>query len=237
MTPFPAELLRLGPLVVTDTVVLSLLISLALLLGLRVAMSIPRAREVLEIGYDILDQQVKGLTGAEVGPLVPLILTMWLFIGVANLLGLVPAVASPTRDLGLAVALASISFLAGHIYALRTNPRAYLHHYIEPNPFLLPFNILGEVSRTIALALRLFGNMLSATLVGAIFVYLAGLLVPVPLMLLSVLTSVVQAYIFGVLTLVFAASSIEVASRPRGHGRSSDDTAAGDGVAVQGESS
>ena len=92
-------------------------------------------------------------------------------------------------------------------------PSLFLLKYLEPNPLLLPFNIIGEASRTVALALRLFGNMLSGTLVGAIFVYLAGLLIPVPLMLLSALTAVVQAYIFGVLTLVFAASSLETAGR------------------------
>ena len=86
---------------------------------------------------------------------------------------------------------------------------------MEPTPLLLPLNVIGELSRTFALALRLFGNMLSGTLVSAIVLYVAGLLVPVPLMLLSVLTSVVQAYIFGVLTLVFAASSLQSASTPK----------------------
>jgi F-type H+-transporting ATPase subunit a len=73
--------------------------------------------------------------------------------------------------------------------------------------------VIGELGRTMALALRLFGNMLSGQLVIAIVVYLAGLLVPLPLMLLSVLTGIVQAYIFGVLTLVFAASSLREAER------------------------
>ncbi len=114
----------------------------------------------------------------------------------------------------VAAALAAVSFSAGHIHALRTRGLAYLKQYIEPSPFLLPFNIIGEVSRTIALALRLFGNMLSGHLIVAIIVYVAGLLLPVPLMLLGVLTGLVQAYIFGVLTLVFAASSVrEVSTR------------------------
>jgi len=78
----------------------------------------------------------------------------------------------------------------------------------------LPFNVIGELSRTLALSLRLFGNMLSGHLIGAILVYLTGVLLPVPLMLLSVLTSVVQGYIFGVLTLVFTASSMRATLSP-----------------------
>jgi F-type H+-transporting ATPase subunit a len=124
-----------------------------------------------------------------------------------------PGVASPTRDLSLTAALALVSFSSGHIHAIRVHGVSYLRHYIEPSPFLLPFNVIGEIGRTIALALRLFGNMLSGHLVIAIVLYLAGLLLPVPLMLLGVLTGLVQAYIFGVLTLVFAASSLREAER------------------------
>lgn len=211
MIPFPHELLRAGPLVITDTMLMSLLVALVLVIGLRVAMAFEPARDVLAIVYDFLDQQVRTLTPVDVGPLVPLVLTLWLFIALANLLGVVPHLASPTRDLGVTAALAAIAFLAGHVHAIHARGLAYLRAYLDPSPILLPFNIIGELSRTIALALRLFGNMLSAALVGAIVVYLAGLLVPVPLLLLDVLTSLVQAYIFGVLTLVFAAGSLESA--------------------------
>jgi F-type H+-transporting ATPase subunit a len=211
--PFPDEILRIGTFVVTDVELASLLISVLLVVGLRLGMAFRSSREVLEVVYELLDGAVRHMTTADVRALVPLVLTQWAFIGVANLAGLLPGISSPTRDLSLAAALAAISFLAGHVLAFRALGVRYLKHYLEPNPLLLPFNIIGEASRTVALALRLFGNMLSGTLVGAIFVYLAGLLIPVPLMLLSALTAVVQAYIFGVLTLVFAASSLETAGR------------------------
>jgi len=211
MKPFPLELFRIGAFSVTDVELISLLLSLLIVLGLRLLMAFQSSREVLEVLYELLDGTVRKMTTADVGALVPLVLTQWVFIGLANLIGLVPGVLSPTRDLSLAVALAAISFVAGHVVAFRQHGLRHLRHYIEPNPLLFPFNVIGEISRTVALALRLFGNMLSGTLVGAIFVYLAGFLVPVPLMLLSALTAVVQAYIFGVLTLVFAASSLETA--------------------------
>jgi len=193
----------------------TLVVSVLILVTLRLALAHASTRRALEVVYEVLEESILNMTTVDVRPLVPLILTLWLFIGVTNLVGLLPGLSAPTRDLSLAAALASISFVAGHVYAIRERGVSYLRQYIEPSPFLLPFNIIGEVSRTVALALRLYGNMLSGTLVAAIFVYLAGLLVPVPLMLLSTLTAVVQAYIFGVLTVVFAASSLESAGRSK----------------------
>lgn len=213
MRPFPTALWSMGPIVVTDSMVVMLALSVLLVAGALVALRIPRARAAMEIGYEALERSIVETSSADVRALVPLIITLWLFLGAANLVSLVPGVASPTRDLSLAVALALVSLFAGHIHAARNHGIAYLRHYLEPSPFLLPFNIIGEVGRTIALALRLFGNMLSGQLVVAIVLYLAGLLVPVPLMLLSALTGLVQAYIFGVLTLVFAASSLREAAR------------------------
>mgnify|MGYP001403952906 CR=1 FL=1 len=216
MNPFPQVLFHLGPLGVTDTVVVSLGLSLVLVLGARLAMAFPGPRSWLEVIYEVLERAVMELTTADVRPLVPLVLTLWLFIGAANLVSVLPRVPSPTRDLALTAALALVSFLSGHVYAFRRRGVAYLRQYVQPTPLLLPFNVMGELSRTVALALRLFGNALSAGLIASIVLYLAGLLLPVPLLLLGVLTGVVQAYIFGVLTLVFAASSIQVATKEEG---------------------
>ncbi len=209
----PEEVVRVGPFGVTDTLLTSVAVAVLLAAAAFVAMRIPRARAWLEIVYEALETSILRTVPSDARPLVPLVLTLWLFLLVANLAGLVPGVSSPTRDLSIAAALALVSFLAGHAYALRARGLAYLRHYLEPSPLLLPFNVIGELSRTLALALRLFGNMLSGHLVAAIVLLLAGLLVPVPLLLLSVLTAVVQAYIFGILTLVFAASSMQIVAK------------------------
>ncbi|MCA9608977.1 MAG: F0F1 ATP synthase subunit A [Myxococcales bacterium] len=206
----PVEVLRLGPLSFTDTLLTSGVISILLVVVGAIAVRVERARGALEIAYEALERSIVETVAVDVRPLVPLVLTLWCFLVVCNLAGLIPGVSTPTRDLSITVALAGISFFAGHANALRVQGLRYLRRYVEPSPLLLPFNLVGEASRTLALALRLFGNMLSGHLVVAIVVYLAGFLLPVPLMLLSVLTSVVQAYIFGVLTLVFAASSLSV---------------------------
>lgn len=207
---FPHEVLRLGPIALTDTAVASAVLSLFLASASMVCMRIGAAREVLEVIYEFLEGAIERMVSVDARRLVPLVLTQWLFILSANLVGLLPGISSPTRDLSLAAALAAIAWLASHVFALQSEGWGYLRHYAEPNLLLLPFNLIGEVSRTISLALRLFGNMLSSTLILAVVLYLAGFLVPLPLMLLSVLTSVVQAYIFGVLTLVFSASALQV---------------------------
>jgi len=216
---FPVVLWQLGPVAITDTVVVSLALSVLLVVGSVLLRRLERVRAAMEVVYELLEDAVTTMVSANVRPLIPVILTQWLFIGLANLIGLLPVVSSPTRDVSLTAALAVVALGVGHVYAFRANGMAYLKRYIEPHPLLLPFNIIGELSRTLALALRLFGNMMSAELVGAIVVLLAGLLIPVPLMLLSVLTGVVQAYIFGVLTLVFTASSMEAAVNPRSKGK------------------
>src|SRR5690606_6776066 len=210
---FPVPLFRLGPFVVTDTLVVSFAISLLLVVAGACIVKSRRGRAALMPIYDLLERSILDMASVDARPLVPLVLTLWLFIGIANLVGLVPGVHSPTRDLALTATLALLSYLAGHAYAFKTRGIGYLRQYIAPHPLLLPFNIIGELSRTVALALRLFGNMLSGTLVGAIAVSLAGLLVPLPLMALTVLTSLVQAYIFGVLTLVFAIGSVEAVAK------------------------
>lgn len=209
---FPQQVLQWGPIVLTDTAIVSLAVSLSLAVLSVVCLRFERSREVLEVVYEFLEDSITRMVSVDARPLIPLILTQWLFIVSANLAGLVPGLSSPTRDLSLAAALAAIAWGASHVFALQREGWRYLKHYADPHPLLLPFNLFGEVSRTIALALRLFGNMLSSTLIGAVVLYLAGFLVPLPLMLLSVLTSVVQAYIFGVLTLVFSASAVQVTS-------------------------
>ena len=207
---FPQVLLRWGPLALTDTLLVSIGLSLVLVIVAAILGRSRRLRPAMLVIYGALERSISAMVQVDARPLTPLILTQWLFIMVGNLAGLVPRLGSPTRDLSITTALALIAFFSGHYFAFRARGIGYLKTYATPHILLLPFNVLGELSRTVALSLRLFGNMLSSQLIGAILLYLAGLLVPLPLMLLSVLTAVVQGYIFGVLTLVFAASSMQV---------------------------
>jgi F-type H+-transporting ATPase subunit a len=135
--------------------------------------------------------------------------TLVLFVGVANLLGLAPRMRAPTADFSTTAALAIIVFLAVPSYGIRARGiRGYLRYYLEPSPFLLPLEIITKLSRTLALAVRLFGNVMSEELIIAVLLGIARFLVPVPIMMLAVLTGVVQAYIFAVLTAVYLSAAV-----------------------------
>lgn len=179
--------------------------------GLRVPGSLPST--LGEAVYTTMREAV-----AEVVPtpfvdrVLPFIGTLWLFILLSNLLGLVPGLSSPTRDLSVTGALAVVVFVAVHVYGIRAGGlRAYLRHYLSPSPILLPFHLISEVTRTLALAIRLFANMMSLEMAAMLVLLVAGLLVPVPLLLLHVVEAMVQAYVFGMLALIYIGSALEVA--------------------------
>jgi len=188
---------QIGPVEVTRTVVYSLIVS-ALLIGfaLLVSAGLRAGRRksawaiVAELLVEHFESIMQDMFGRDPKPFVPLVVTLALFIGVANLLGLVPGLRSPTADLATTSALAIVVFLAVPFYGIRERGfRGYLAHYLEPSPLLAPLEIITEFSRTLALAVRLFGNMVSEELVIAVLLSLAGLLVPVPIMMLAVLTA------------------------------------------------
>lgn len=142
--------------------------------------------------------------------LLPFIGTLWLFVAVANLTGLVPELHSPTADLSTTAALAFVVFLSVHWYGIRSSGwKEYLKHYLTPSPILLPFHLLGEFSRTLALAMRLFGNIMSLEMAALLVLLVAGLLVPVPVLMLHIVEALVQAYIFGTLALIYIAGGMQ----------------------------
>jgi F-type H+-transporting ATPase subunit a len=141
---------------------------------------------------------------------MPFIASLWVFLVCANLLGLVPGLDSPTRDLSVTSALAILVYLSVHWFGIRASGlRGYLRHYLESGVMMLPFELLSEVTRTVALAVRLFGNMMSLEMAALLILMLAGFLVPVPILMLHVVEALVQAYIFGMLALIYVAGGIQ----------------------------
>lgn len=137
--------------------------------------------------------------------------TLFLFIAGASVLGQLPGVVTPTSNVAATGALAAIVFLAVHVAGVHAQgPWGHLRHYFRPNPILFPLHLISEISRTLALALRLFGNMLSGQLVVALIVALVGFFVPVPLMFLDLLIGLLQAYIFTILACVYVGAAVRV---------------------------
>jgi F-type H+-transporting ATPase subunit a len=210
----PQIVAQLGPVEITATILYSLLVSAVLIVAAALAHVGLRQRSsgwplAAEMVLEHLEDVMRDMSGREPRRFTPLIVTLALYIGAANLLGLIPGLHAPTADLATTAALAAIVFLAVPFYGISVRGwRAYLHHYLEPTPLLLPLEIVAELSRTLAMAVRLFGNVLSGELVVGVLVVLAGVLVPVPLMLLSVLTGIVQAYIFAILAVVYLSAAV-----------------------------
>ncbi len=139
---------------------------------------------------------------------LPFVGTLFMFIATANVLMVVPGYIAPTGSLSTTVALAICVFVAVPFYGIRREGLVgYLSYYVRPTWFMLPFNIIGELSRTLALAVRLYGNIMSGTVIVAILVTLTPFLFPVVMQLLGLLTGMIQAYIFAVLAMVYIASA------------------------------
>lgn len=205
---------RLGPVEISRPVITTwcilLVLGLASHWGTRKLSRAPgRWQAILETLVELLGGQIREVVHREPEPFLPLIGTLFLFIASANLSGLLPGVKPPTATIETPAALALIVFLSVHVYGVRARGVwSYLKSYLEPNPLLLPLNILAELTRTFSLMIRLFGNIMSHELIMGIVVTLAGLLVPLPFMALSILVGVVQAYIFAILATVFLGAAI-----------------------------
>ncbi len=165
---------------------------------------------VLEGIYMVMHDAVEEVLPKHVDLVFPFIATLWIFILVANLIGIVPGFYSPTADLNVTASLAIVTFLSVHWFGISIEGlKNYLFHYISPSPLLLPFHLISELSRTMALAVRLFGNMMSLALTALIVLMIAGFLAPIPILILHIVEAVIQAYIFGMLALIYIASGIQ----------------------------
>lgn len=176
---------------------------------------ISRWQNFLEVVVSLIREQIREISDQAPDSYVPLVGTLFLFIVVANVLTIVPGYLPPTGSLSTTTALAICVFVAVPLYGvIHQGLRGYLRNYIRPSVLMLPFNILGEFSRTLALAVRLFGNVMSGTKIAAILLAITPLFFPIVLQALGLLTGVIQAYIFAVLAMVYIASAARVRREP-----------------------
>lgn len=201
---------HIGPTVLTTWLLMALLGGFSWLATRRLSVDQPSPLQaMLEGVVGSIEEAIRAVAPVDALQLLPFIGTLWIYIVAANLIGLVPGLGSPTADLSATAALALLVFLSVHWFGIRANGWAYFRHYLSPSPILLPFHLLSEASRTIALAMRLFGNMMSLELAVLLVLLVAGFLAPVPLLLLHIVEALVQAYIFGMLALIYIAGALQ----------------------------
>ncbi len=206
------------PVVINATLLFTWL-TMALLVGiaawvtrqLSVRPQLPPWQNILELLVDSICRQIRDITQQDPEPYLSFVGTLFLFIVTANLLTVVPGYHAPTGSLSTTAALALCVFVAVPIFGIRQQGLGrYLKSYVQPTPIMLPFQIIGEFSRTLALAVRLFGNIMSGNLLAAILLSLVPLFVPIVMQLLGLVFGVIQAYVFAVLAMVYIASATSV---------------------------
>ena len=206
------EFLQLNATIVFTWVIMAILVvgSWLITRRLRSDTKISRWQNMLEIIVKGMQGQIRDISRQEPSLYLPFVGTLFLFIATAAALTIVPGYHAPTASLSTTVALAVCVFVAVPIFGIvKEGFVPFLKHYISPTPFMLPFNLVGEVSRTLALAVRLFGNMMSGAKVVGIIVMLVPPLFPAVMNAFGLLTGMIQAYIFAVLAMVYIASGME----------------------------
>ncbi|HSA86126.1 MAG TPA: F0F1 ATP synthase subunit A [Nitrospira sp.] len=206
---------QIGPIHVSHSIVVTWGIMLALatffwVVSRRLRREPGPLQAAIEGTVDTIDETIRSVLPDHAERVFPFIATLWLFILPANLIGLIPGIHAPTSDLSVTAALAVLVFLSVHWFGIGIEGAGpYLRHYLAPSPLLLPFHIVSEISRTVTLAVRLFGNMMSLEMAALLVLLVAGFLVPVPLLMLHIVEALIQTYIFGMLALIYLAGAIQ----------------------------
>jgi F-type H+-transporting ATPase subunit a len=206
--------LHIPPHVTYAVVVSLILLGLGMLAGKKITLVPTGAQNVFELIIGGLEDFMVEITGEEGRAFFPYICTVFLFIMTCNLIGLIPGFLSPTANINTPLALALCTFLYTHYLGVKYHGAKYIKHFLGPIPALaplfFPIEIIGHFARVLSLTLRLFGNIMGEDLVLAILMFLAGMfLAPMPMMFLAVFTSVVQAFVFTLLSMMYFAGSME----------------------------
>lgn len=217
--------IRINATLIYTWLVMALLTGVAWLTTRRLSSGprFSRLQNFLEIVIGYMRREIREISRQDASPYLPFIGTIFLFFAVSNVLSVVPGHVAPTASLSTTAAVAICVFVAVPIYGLANlGVVEYLKRYIRPTPFMLPFHIVGELSRTLALAVRLFGNVMSATKTVAILLTVIPFVFPVVMHALGLLTGLIQAYIFAALAMVYIASASRVQAE---HGGEAEEAA------------
>ena len=209
---FPQVVFRIGGIPIHDTVS-STWVMMAIIAF--VAWLLRRRRPVaLELIVELLAGIVSDMMGRPAAPYLSLLGTLCIFIAVANMIGVVPMMSTPTKDLNTPIALALVVFFSVHYFGIKElGLRGYIKQLASP-VFMLPLEAISQVSRTLSLSLRLFGNIISGEMIVGVIFSLVPLIAPLPLQLFTMFTGLLQAYIFTVLATVYVGAAVEASRSP-----------------------
>ncbi len=195
--------------------VILLLLALSLI-STKAIKTIPSGlQNFMEMVIDTIEKMIVDTMGEHGRRFFPLIATLALFILVSNLIGLVPGFFPPTANINTTAACAIVVFISTHVVGIKEHGFHYVKHFLGPIWWLAPMiffiEIIGHLSRPVSLTLRLFGNMNGHELVLMVFFALAPFFVPLPMMLMGVLVSFIQAFVFMLLAMIYIQGSLEEA--------------------------
>ncbi|MDH4329372.1 MAG: F0F1 ATP synthase subunit A [Nitrospira sp.] len=170
-----------------------------------------RWQNFLEIIVTAIEKQIEEVGLRHPEKYLGFLGTLFLFVAMASLCTVIPGYEPPTGSLSTTAALALCVFVAVPLFGIEEQGvGGYLKSYAQPTAIMLPFNIISEISRTVALAVRLFGNMMSGAMIIGILLTITPLIFPIAMTALGLLTGMVQAYIFGILAAVYIAAATRV---------------------------
>jgi len=217
ISPDSVILWQIGFIVINATLVYTWLVMTILVVGsilitrrLSSERTLSRWQNVMELIVNTIMREIREINRERVMQYFPFIGTLFLFIALSNVLTFIPGYVAPTSSLTTTAALAVTVFFAVPIYGIASQGvLEYLKEYFRPNFLFFPFHVMGEFSRTLALAVRLFGNLMSHEKVVAILLAVTPLFFPIVMQVLGLLIGIIQAYIFAILTMVYIASATQ----------------------------
>jgi F-type H+-transporting ATPase subunit a len=205
--------IKLNATIVFTWGVMLVLVVSAMLITSKLAIGLKRDRwqNLLEIIVIAIEKQIEDVGLSQPRKYLSFLATLLLFLAMAALCTIIPGYQPPTGSLSTTAALALCVFVAVPLFGIgEQGVGGYLKSYVKPTFIMLPFNIISELSRTLAMAVRLFGNMMSGAMIIAILLSITPLIFPIIMTALGLLTGMVQAYIFFILAAVYIAAATRV---------------------------
>ena len=202
------------PHVIYTWFIMLLLIVLSSLATKRVSIVPSKGQNVFELIVSGMEEFMVDITGDEGRWFFPLVATVFIYIAVCNLIGLIPGFMPPSANLNTTLSCALVVFVFTHYIGIKYHGAGYIKHFLGPVwwmiPIILPIEIIGHLARVLSLSFRLFGNMMGHELVLAILFGLAGaFLAPLPIMALGIFVALVQAFVFFLLSVMYFTGSME----------------------------